>query len=306
MKSILVLLLAVLSFSSIAGQGHEEKKWCRINCSPDIHKENTKLIYDQILEESTKERLMTFDSLRFPLRIVYVSQEETLITDETHEELELVVTDLNYAFKNTRLWFNIDQVIGMTSDLYLEDLSNNSFNIYDQFSNDNDLDSLITIYVLDHAHEFCRVTETSISCSRTGGFSYVLSSRANNIVLSRFDLINPKIVAHEFGHFFGLYHPFEQSLFGKDTFVEEQCNTTGDLICDTPPDPGAVFEIYVNYSTCEMQGYKDEHDNEYKPLLQNYMSYYKPCYLKEYTFTPQQEMVLQLSSRLAIRKKLSR
>lgn len=302
----LLAFLALLSTTSILAQNHEEKVWCRINCDPAIHTENTKMIYDQVLNDSIIAELAGYDSISFPIRIVYVSQEDGTTTDETNEEIDLVISNLNYAFKNTRIWFYVDQIVQATSDLYLEDLSQNTFNIYDKFSYDNDLDSMITLYVMDHKHEFCRVTESSVSCSRTGGFSYVLSSRANNIVLSRFDLLNPKVVAHEFGHFFGLYHPFEENLFGKDSFKEGECHTKGDLICDTPPDPGSVFEIYVNYSTCEMQGYKDENDNEYNPLLDNYMSYYKPCYLKEYSFTPQQEMVLQLSSRLVVRKKLSR
>ncbi len=306
MKYLHTLALCIICISSILAQNHEEKVWCRINCDPKIHLENTKIIYEQVLEDSTRVKLEMMDSINFPLRFVYVGQGKTEITDTMRDELELVVTNLNYAFKNTRIWFHVDQVVDMNSNLYLEDLSNNRFEIYDKFSNDHDMDSMLTVYILDHKHEFCRVTETSISCSRTGGFSYILSSRANNIALSRFDIANPKIVAHEFGHFFGLYHPFEENLFGKDNFDSESCHTKGDLICDTPPDPGSVFEIYVNYSTCEMQGYKDEHDNEYRPLLTNYMSYYKPCYLKEYSFTPQQEMVLQLSSQLALRKKLSR
>ena len=113
-------------------------------------------------------------------------------------------------------------------------------------------------------------------------------------------------MAHEFGHFFGLYHTFEDRLFGKDTFNPETCNTTGDLVCDTPPDPGTVFEIYVNYSSCEMNGLTDLNGNEYQPILQNYMSYYKPCYLKENIFTGQQVKIMKLASRLDIRKRLSR
>ena len=124
--------------------------------------------------------------------------------------------------------------------------------------------------------------------------------------MSKFDLRDSKIVAHEFGHFFGLYHTFEESLFGKDSFDPDQCATTGDLICDTAPDPGSIFEVYVNYTACEMIGLKDLSGNEYLPIIENYMSYYKPCYLTEYSFTEQQEMVMKMSSQLPIRKKLSR
>lgn len=44
-----------------------------------------------------------------------------------------------------------------------------------------------------------------------------------------------RMMAHEWGHAFGLRHTHE------DTFGEEwagDCDVTGDLVCDTPPDPG--------------------------------------------------------------------
>jgi len=90
--------------------------------------------------------------------------------------------------------------------LFIEDLSRNEGNLYVKFSNQHDLDNVITVFILDHAKDFCTFTGNSISCSRTGGFSFILSTLANNIVLSKFDLEDPKIIAHEMGHFFGLYH----------------------------------------------------------------------------------------------------
>ncbi len=305
MKYILILLFTLVS-NSIICQITEDKSWCKINCDPKIDKENTKLIYSQILNDSLIGVLSTYKSLNFPIRFVFVKDEDIVISKELTAELEGIVSDLNYAFRNTRLNFHIDEIVGLKSDLKIDDLSNNRYKLYDTFSHENDLDSMITVYVMDHKHEFCQVSETSIRCSRTGGFSYILSSLTNNIVISEFDLRNSKIVAHEFGHFFGLYHTFEEHLFGKGTFDAKDCNTTGDLICDTPPDPGTVYEIYVNYSKCEMYGFDDKDGNEYKPILQNYMSYYKPCYLKENLFTKQQEWIMMLASRLAIRKKLSR
>ncbi|MEL6989287.1 MAG: M43 family zinc metalloprotease, partial [Bacteroidota bacterium] len=151
----------------------------------------------------------------------------------------------------------------LESNLKIEDLARNEDLLYDRFSHQHDLDSMITVYILDYKKEFCTLTNNSIRCSRTGGFSYILSSRTNNIVISTFDLKDPKTVAHEFGHFFGLYHTFEQNLFGKDEFEDEKCTIKGDLICDTPPDPGTIFEVYVNYSTCEMIGNVGPNGNIY-------------------------------------------
>ncbi len=305
MKPI-ILFLFCLNFTTLLCQVHEDKNWCKINCDPNIDKENTDLIYSKILNDSFTQKLDHLDTLKFPIRFVFVEEMKSTPNRNIVKELEEVVTNLNYSFKNTRLIFYIDQIEVIESELKIEDLSENHFNLYDKFSQKHDLENMITVFVLDHKNEYCTITNSSISCSKTGGFSYILSSRTNNIVLSKFDLKDSKIVAHEFGHFFGLYHTFEESLFGKDTFNLDACSKKGDLICDTSPDPGTIFETYVNYSSCEMIGLKDKNGNEYLPIIQNYMSYYKPCYLTEYSFTKQQEMVIKMSGQLEIRKRLSR
>jgi len=185
-------------------------------------------------------------------------------------------------------------------------LARNENLIYDHFSTAFDKEDVITVYLMNHAKEFCTVTPTSISCSKTGGFSYILSERTNNLVLSNFDYLDSKIVAHEFGHFFGLYHTFERNLFGSDMFLNQDCYLVGDRLCDTPPDPGSVFEVHVNYTKCEMIGFKDDNNKDYKPLINNYMSYYKPCYLEPYAFTAEQVLVMQLASQTELRKKFTR
>lgn len=305
MKYFLLLLIA-FSYTCIQGQVYEDKSICNLNCKPENHKENSNLIYEQMRNDSLKKIAEAADTSRFPIRFVFVQSNTVTSTVDRNGQVEELVHNLNSAFKNTKFVFYIHQIDFLQSDLRIEDLSRNVDNRYLKFSSKYDLKNMLTVYVLDHKKDFCEITETSISCSRTGGFSYILSSLTNNIVISLFDLRDPKIVAHEFGHFFGLYHTFEESLFGKDEFGSADCAQKGDRICDTPPDPGTVFEVYVNYSTCEMIGFEDENGNEYKPILENYMSYYKPCYLREYKFTPEQEMSMKLGSQLFIRKILSR
>ena len=177
---------------------------------------------------------------------------------------------------------------------------------YDEFSDEYDLPDLLSIYIFDHKDDFCNITSTSISCGRTGGFSYILSGRTNNIVMSRFDIPDIKVLAHEMGHFWGLYHTFEEAQFGKDDLKEENCHLLGDRICDTPPDPGSVFEVYVNYVTCELLDLNNDAGLAYKPQIENYMSYYKPCYLREFKFTPDQIMVMKLAAMEPMRSKFVR
>ncbi len=305
-KQISILFTLLFCFGILQGQDNEEKAWCIINCDPSIHTENKTLLYDNLMNDTVVRSALDFELINFPLRFTYVSDTIVTIDASKHAKIDKAVKDLNYAFRNTGVLFSKENVTQIQSEVKLEDLSSNAYQLYDTFSSTYDISDMITVFILDHQKEFCQITDNSISCSRVGGFSYILSSRANNLVLSQFDLNNPKIVAHEFGHFFGLYHTFEERLFGKDNFAPHSCTKAGDLICDTPPDPGAVYEIYVNHATCEMVGFKDKKGNKYNPILNNYMSYYKPCYLKEHIFTKDQELVIRLASRLMLRKKLSR
>ncbi len=299
---ISIIILLILQFSMLYSQHQEDRNWCILNCEyEDADRERANKIYLKKLKRKGVRDI----PLRFPLRFVFV-QEDTSRASVPLEKLDIVIENLNKAYTKASISFYVDRVEIIESKIRLEELSRNNFNLYDKFSKEHDLEDKITVYVLEHEKEFCNVKENRVSCSRTGGFSHILSERTNNVVVSKFDLEDLKVVAHEFGHFFGLFHTFEERLFGKDTFNIKLCNSTGDKICDTNPDPGTVFEIYINYSTCEMKGLKDENGNEYKPIIENYMSYYKPCYLKEYSFTEEQITVMKLASRLQMRRKFSR
>ena len=46
-----------------------------------------------------------------------------------------------------------------------------------------------------------------------------------------------KVLARELGRYFGLYDTFEADAFGPELVLGDDCETTGDLVCDTPADP---------------------------------------------------------------------
>lgn len=60
------------------------------------------------------------------------------------------------------------------------------------------------------------------------------ASPNNMIVLSSNQLTSSFLLAHELGHYFGLLHTFN----GVIQSPGDDCNTTGDFICETPIDPG--------------------------------------------------------------------
>lgn len=152
-----------------------------------------------------------------------------------------------------------------------------------------DLKDICTLYLVDNEDDLCR----NFSCSRTSGFANVLSGITNSVVLDKFFVDDYKVVAHEFGHYFGLYHTSETSLFGRELVDGTNCLNSGDRICDTPADPGELYTVYVNFSNCVMEGLKEQGSGrEYRPQINNLMSYYYPCYMKEFTFTKGQNEVI--------------
>lgn len=303
---LLVFLIFPTSVLFSQEQVQETKSWCNLNCEyTEADQQNAELIHFRMANDSIRQSVLQAETKRFPIRFALVQKDLNKVGVQ-EIELRRLIDNLNKAFEPVGFVFYLSQIDLIGANLSIEKLSANNYNLYDNFSAKNDVSDMITVYILNHDTDFCVTVGNSVSCARTGGFSYILSERNNNIVLSQFDLTDPKIVAHEFGHFFGLFHTFEEGVFGKDTFEEADCGKRGDRICDTPPDPGALYEIYVNYSTCEMVGLTDKKGNAYKPLLDNYMSYYKPCYLKTYSFTPEQVLEMQLAGQLEIRTRLAR
>ena len=303
MRNIFLYCFLFFFTANLFSQSHDNLRLCLTKCDgADDEKKNLDIVRSYFLEATKNETILFEEKLRFPIRIGIIEEDSIEATIPDYR-IQRTIDFLNRGFRKANIEFYIARTDVINSTLKLEDLANGFYETYNDFSANYDLRDTISLFVFNNRDEFCTVDEKSISCGRTGGFSYILSELTNNIVLSRFDLEDYKILAHEFGHFFGLYHTFEEGQFGKDDFSLENCEVLGDGICDTPPDPGAFFEIYVNYSTCEMVGLHDENGKEYKPLIDNFMSYYKPCYLREYSFSQQQLELMRAAALSVIRRR---
>jgi len=90
-------------------------------------------------------------------------------------------------------------------------------------------------------------------------------------------------LTHEMGHFFGLFHTFEDK-FGPEFADHSNCVTVGDLVCDTDADPGGNqdnVDLFCNYTPPT----RDPNGDFYEPPTDNIMSYYGSCPCR---FTPEQ------------------
>jgi hypothetical protein len=302
MKNIVLFCFLMIFTNSLLSQNHDNRL-CLTKCNAaEDEQKNIEIVRAYFLEATENKEVLFEEKLRFPIRIGIIEGDSTA-TQIADFRIQRTIDFLNRGFKEANIEFYIARIDLIESSLKLEDLTTGFYEKYNNFSAEYDLQDTISLFVFNNRDEFCTIHENTISCGRTGGFSYILSERTNNIVLSKFDLEDYKILAHEFGHFFGLYHTFEEGQFGKDDLSLDNCATLGDQICDTPPDPGTLFEVYVNYSTCEMMGLYDDNGKEYKPLIDNFMSYYKPCYLREYSFSRQQLEFMRAAAMSVIRRR---
>jgi Pregnancy-associated plasma protein-A len=97
-----------------------------------------------------------------------------------------------------------------------------------------------------------------------------------HILLQQEQARNSSTVAHEVGHWFGLLHTHGKKDSRADELVDgSNCETAGDLICDTPADPNLIGR--VNSSTCNYApgnlAPRDANGQLYAPETNNYMSY---------------------------------
>ena len=119
--------------------------------------------------------------------------------------------------------------------------------------------------------------------SYTAGYAYSPSPsiQSTRIVLKFDDVAGGETIIHEMGHHFGLLHTFSE-VNGNPTqeLVDgSNCTSSGDLICDTPADPGFTGANF-NYTTCSYTPSASEVDannQQYNPMTENIMSYY-PTY----------------------------
>lgn len=146
---------------------------------------------------------------------------------------------------------------------------------------------------------------TNYMGANVGGFTFISPQiqEHNLIALSNGMLSDRKTLLHEIGHYFSLYHTFNNAdaIQANDrelvtrNFTElpprlsANCATSGDFLCDTPADPRGLPN--ANVSNCTYSGTAvDANGDAFLPLVNNYMDY---NFCGPYAFTPEQIQRMQ-------------
>ena len=123
------------------------------------------------------------------------------------------------------------------------------------FCNENNFPDAMNIFVLERA-------------GSSGAAAAQATGTLKGWVATQFFV--PEVIAHETGHFFGLFHTHMTS-FGAELVDGSNCASAGDRICDTPADPNLSNGVST---ICSYTGNEtDANGQAYVPDTLNYMSY---------------------------------
>lgn len=249
MKNFL-LIIFTMSWLNLFGQD--------ISCFNDIVKNKYysqyELVKDVAIFEKKFPKYNIEKELKFDVQIIVVSRNPLKQVDSVSQSVK---SALNKAFESSSIRFNVKKNV---FQLFNDSLDVDYF--YDNY--DKQIES-------DCYHKnFINLYLFSKSGSSFIGLSQYPFTNYNRIMLN-IDNLKDGTLEHEFGHYFGLLHTFENTLFVKESDAEME----GDYVCDTSTD---LREIAFSESDCETFGeFKDLLGNIFCPPFENYMSYYGKC-----------------------------
>ena len=265
------------------------QSWCGVTSISDQEKK-TFLELQEKVKSQKKLRKGTAYEIYLKPKVIHDTKGSAAIS--TSQVFELV-NKLNQDFLPINIQFIVDGNIvqHIVDDEYYDLKTENDGELRSKYDSNEGINLYFT-------HTILRP-----DLSQLNGYTSLpnLSQGSNNIILSyldnspsSFSLLKEKIITHEFGHYFGLLHTYQDSNhedFTKRELVTRgvgaNCNTAGDMLCDTPADPfdriPSIFSLDCTEKIpAEITDFNGEN---YLPPVDNFMSYHQKCGFK---FTPMQ------------------
>ena len=172
-------------------------------------------------------------------------------------QVKQALSKVNQIFSGSSIQFDACNVITIDSDEYFNfDKKTSDVSL----TSDNYDNGAINLYCVGTLADKGKVIDSYGSFPASNSFLAVISESA---AMS----ISP--LAHQLGHLFGLLDTHESS-FGPELASGVTCRSTGDLMCDTPADPGLSGKVDQN---CNYTGTDLDHRRDpYNPAVNNIMS----------------------------------
>ncbi|MBN2272800.1 MAG: hypothetical protein JXR41_02115 [Bacteroidales bacterium] len=188
---------------------------------------------------------------------VFITEDNDGETNVDPAEITKAISELNTAFERIKVTFALHSLSYIDNYHFDEiHLENNEKDLITQ----NNVRNLINLFLVFHLYneagqEIC-------------GYTYFPSDSTDAILLNK-ACLNGTFLTAQIGHFFNLYHTHETS-FGIELVARSNCQTAGDLCCDTPADPDLTLNVSPD---CQYTGkLKDASGDYYITTTANYMS----------------------------------
>ena len=216
----------------------------------------------QVLSQETYEPLPCLNR-NFSI-VVHIAKDSFGLTNITEAAITAKIEAIEPLFEDICVTFEICEFRYIENFQY-DDLELASPFDWDQLQIDHHANSRINMF-------FVTNVSAGGSFATIGGIGQVNSGGLVILKTDGWDKI-----AHEMGHYFGLFDTNEGSLTANPELVDgSNCATAGDLICDTPADPyyPDPFITWVDFNNEFIYMGQDANGDYFIPHVENVMSQY--------------------------------
>ncbi|BDD06015.1 T9SS type A sorting domain-containing protein [Aureibacter tunicatorum] len=287
-KLYITALFSILGFNAYTQEN--------LNCIPQPLNENQQLDYNiKANAYHASGKTIDINEVRYlPLKIHIVSKDDKtggLVKKDINEFVSKVCK--YYRYIGVQFFISEYNLIHNSTFFDLKNPSSDE----SLMAEGNDSHQAINIYFVNS------IKDDENQCEGTFGYAYLPfdNIKSTRIVLKNCAVVGDMTAIHEFGHFFGLKHTYNDEVNNLgDRFIEnkDNCDIVTDGLCSTDTDPGANFTT-PNWDrrTCTFtEEIRDRNGAIYTPPVRNMMSNYTGC---QQEFVPEQ--IEKMKEGLAVR-----
>ena len=222
----------------------------------------TQSFLDEIIKNYNDENSFSFDlntintQVSIPIRVQIVMNIKGF-PGVNQSNMTNIVSLVNSYFKNAGIHFFIDSIN------YINDY-NYSYITWNSLKKE-----LLTRYAVDNRINLFLVDSIKLGSVKSYGFTYFPDMPDSNFIYLDKKYLSGNSLATMLGHFMGLLSTHEIA-GGRELVTEENCNSSGDFICDTYADPGLLDHVI---DSCKYIGTEMDNSGRYfVPSVANIMS----------------------------------